>query len=205
MKARLRQIGIGIFVVGWMLPGGDVHAGSQVTISGAPSFTIVEAWQENGLVFLKSDDGRLYSVPLGSPGVEEALAAGRVEQTSAGSPTVADILDLLGAGISEETIAQYVDAKRARYDLSKQDMIELKRAGASEAFLQFLIQAGKRRVFPAGSAPRRSRTGRPAPEPYSLTTRMFSPDTALASCPIRGIRGHAIIASTSATIRGPAA
>jgi hypothetical protein len=140
------------------------YATAQISISGLPEMRVVEVWQDQGQLFLKSDDGRLYSVPLDTleaQGLED-LAVDEINQgltrTSNSVPPVADILDLLRAGISEETIKTYVRGKRGRYDLSKEDLLELKGAGASDTFLQFLIRAGgKRRFFPAYSGPPRDR------------------------------------------------
>jgi hypothetical protein len=40
------------------------YATAQISISGLPEMRVVEVWQDQGQLFLKSDDGRLYSVPL---------------------------------------------------------------------------------------------------------------------------------------------
>jgi hypothetical protein len=61
-----------------------------------------------------------------------------------------------------------VRGKRGRYSLSTDDLLELKQAGASEEFLQFLIRAGgKRQFFRAYNGPSRDRSQDvvAAPEP----------------------------------------
>ena len=149
-------------------------AAAQINISGLPETRIEEVWQERGQLFLKSEDGRLYSVPLDALGTED-LEGITVEQINRGlsrsSETVlpvSDVLELLQAGISEATIQTFVRGKRGRYDLSANDLLALKAAGASEAFMQFLIRAGgKRQFFPAYSGPPRDRSQDlvAAPEP----------------------------------------
>lgn len=51
-----------------------------------------------------------------------------------------DIFALLSAGVTEETIAAQLDAEDARIELRTQDILALKRAGASEALIRRIIR-----------------------------------------------------------------
>ena len=108
---------------------------------------------EGNQVILSSADGRLFSLPAGTPGVDallETIDQNPGQEVPAGILTVQDIIDLLRAGISEETIAVYIEESGARYVLSKEDLLAIKKAGGSESFLQFLIRGRLRRVPSAG-------------------------------------------------------
>ncbi len=161
-KVRAHRLGLLAFVAFHVSYG---LAAAQIKISGLPETRMVEVWQERGQLFLKGEDGRLYSVPLNVLGAEdlEGLTVERINRglsrSSDTAPPVTDVLELLRAGISEETIRTFVRGRRGRYDLSTQDLLALKEAGASEAFMQFLIRAGgKRQFLPAYNGPPRDRS-----------------------------------------------
>ena len=168
---RANRLVLQAFMAFLVFPG---LAAAQINISGLPETRIEEVWQERGQLFLKGEDGRLYSVPLDALGTED-LEGITVEQINRGLsrssdtvPPVSDVLELLQAGISEATIQTFVRGKRGRYDLSANDLLALKAAGASEAFMQFLVRAGgKRQFFPGYSGPPRDRSQDvvAAPEP----------------------------------------
>ena len=146
-------------LVGVIYGSAPTLAVAQVRISGLAEMKVVEVREEGGQLLLRSDDGRLFSVPLDRV---DGLAGLSVEEinrslrTDSSDVTVAEILDLLGAGISEKTITAYVQKRGARFDLSAVHLLELKRAGATERFLQFLIRAGgKGRFLPSYNGPRR--------------------------------------------------
>ena len=91
-----------------------------------------------------------------------------LSRSSDSVPPVTSVLELLQADVSEETIRTFVREKRGRYDLSTNDLLALKEAGASEAFMQFLIRAGgKRQFLPGYNGPPRDRSQDvvAAPEP----------------------------------------
>jgi hypothetical protein len=110
---------------------------SQIIVPAFPSERFVDAWIEGELLLLKTEDGRLYSVPVGSVELESIF----VEEPDTG-PTVSDINELLLAGVSESTIKAYIESSGARFEISKDDILSLKMAGASEAFIRYLIFRG---------------------------------------------------------------
>ncbi len=159
-------------LVGVIYGSAPTLAVAQVRISGLAEMKVVEVQEEGGQLLLRSDDGRLFSVPLDRV---DGLAGLSVEEinrslrTDSSDVTVAEILDLLGAGISEKTITAYVQKRGARFDLSAADLLELKRAGATDPFLQFLIRAGgKQRFLPSYNGPRRQ------VRPETITTHRLS-------------------------------
>ena len=170
-KVRANRLGLLAFLAFHVFSG---LAAAQIRISGLPETRVVEVWQDKGQLFLKGEDGRLYSVPLSTlEGQDiEGITAEDINRGLTRSPnavpSVAEVLELLRAGISEETIRTFVRGKRGRYSLSTDDLLELKQAGASEEFLQFLIRAGgKRQFFRAYNGPPRDRSQDvvAAPEP----------------------------------------
>src|SRR4029434_7390410 len=48
------------------------------------------------------------------------------------------ILDLLEAGVSEESIQRYVERSHYTVDLTADDLVDLKKAGASDELIAFL-------------------------------------------------------------------
>ena len=170
-KVRANGLGLLAFLAFHVFSG---LAAAQIRISDLPETRVVEVWQDKGQLFLKGEDGRLYSIPLSTlEGRDiESITAEEINRgltrSSNTVPPVAEVLELLRAGISEETIRTFVRGKRGRYSLSTDDLLELKQAGASEEFLQFLIRAGgKRQFFPGYSGPPRDRSQDvvAAPEP----------------------------------------
>lgn len=119
---------------------------AQIAIPGLRPGDIVDAWVEGPHVILKTQDGRLYSIPASTPGINLAevdLAA--ATKRPADALTVPDIIDMLRAGLSEATIKAQIQAsgtENVGLGLTKDELIELKQAGASEAFLQYLIRLG---------------------------------------------------------------
>ena len=95
-------------LVGVIYGSAPTLAVAQVRISGLAEMKVVEVQEEGGQLLLRSDDGRLFSVPLDRV---DGLAGLSVEEinrslrTDSSDVTVAEILDLLGAGISEKTIS----------------------------------------------------------------------------------------------------
>lgn len=59
--------------------------------------------------------------------------------TSVQAVTVADVLDLLENGVSEDVILDQIDAENAAFDLSTDDILELKEAGASDDLIREMI------------------------------------------------------------------
>ena len=161
-QARVNRLGLLAFLAFYVFSG---VAAAELNISGLPETRVVEIWQQKGQLFLKGEDGRLYSVPLDVLSKDQ-LESITVEQINRGLarssdsvPPVAEVLDLLRASVSEETIRTFVRGKRGRYDLSANDLLALKEAGASEAFMQFLIRAGgKKRFFAGYNGPPRDRS-----------------------------------------------
>ncbi len=170
-KVRANKLGLLAFLAFHVFSG---LAAAQIRISDLPETRVVEVWQDKGQLFLKGEDGRLYSVPLSTlegrdiEGITAEEINRGLTRSSNTVPPVAEVLELLRAGISEETIRTFVRGKRGRYSLSTDDLLELKQAGASEEFLQFLIRAGgKRQFFRAYNGPPRDRSQDvvAAPEP----------------------------------------
>ncbi len=170
-KVRANRLGLLAFLAFHVFSG---LAAAQIRISDLPETRVVEVWQDKGQLFLKGEDGRLYSIPLSTlegrdiEGITAEEINRGLTRSSNTVPPVAELLELLRAGISEETIRTFVRGKRGRYSLSTDDLLELKQAGASEEFLQFLIRAGgKRQFFPGYSGPPRDRSQDvvAAPEP----------------------------------------
>ncbi len=163
---------VGLVGVGVIYGIAPPLAAAQVRISGLAEMKVVEVREEGGQLLLRSDDGRLFSVPVDRV---DGLAGLSVEEinrgleTDSADVTVAEILDLLGAGISEKTITVHVQRRGAHFDLSAADLLELKRAGATDPFLQFLIRAGgTRRFLPSYNGPRRQ------VRPETITTHRVS-------------------------------
>ncbi len=170
-KVRANRLGLLAFLAFHVFSG---LAAAQIRISDLPETRVVEVWQDKGQLFLKGEDGRLYSIPLSTlegrdiEGITAEEINRGLTRSSNTVPPVAEVLELLRAGISEETIRTFMRGKRGRYSLSTDDLLELKQAGASEEFLQFLIRAGgKRQFFPGYSGPPRDRSQDvvAAPEP----------------------------------------
>ncbi len=170
-KVRANRLGLLAFLAFHVFSG---LAAAQIRISDLPETRVVEVWQDKGQLFLKSEDGRLYSIPLSTlegrdiEGITAEEINRGLTRSSNTVPPVAEVLELLRAGISEETIRTFMRGKRGRYSLSTDDLLELKQAGASEEFMQFLIRAGgKRQFFPGYSGPPRDRSQDvvAAPEP----------------------------------------
>lgn len=143
--AMVRTIILTILVLaGTQLALTPVNA--QIAIPGLRPGDIVDAWVEGPHVILKTQDGRLYSIPTSTPGIDLAeveLAA--ATERPADPLTVPDIIDMLRAGLSEATIKAHIQesgAENVGLGLTKDELIELKQAGASEAFLQYLIRLG---------------------------------------------------------------
>jgi hypothetical protein len=119
-------------------------AASQIVVPGLESERIVETRVDGELLLLRTEEGRLYSIPVNS--VEFQSLQASEEPTTPAILSVPDIVELLLSGVSEETVRAYIEASappNVRYDLTKADLIELKRAGASEAFIQYLIRLGR--------------------------------------------------------------
>jgi hypothetical protein len=57
--------------------------------------------------------------------------------------TVADVLRLLKVHIGEEVIIEQIDATRSIFTLSTEDLVELKKAGASDRLLRVMIRTGE--------------------------------------------------------------
>jgi hypothetical protein len=129
-------------VIGLGGPGTSWAHGPLVRIPGQREQRVARLRFEQSLVILETENGRLFSVPLDTPGLELFLSG---EAEPRGSLSIQDILDLLAAGVSEETLAAQIDAEGTRYALSKIDLLALERAGASDGFVQFLIGTGRRR------------------------------------------------------------
>lgn len=169
-KVWANRLGLLAFLAFHVFSG---RAAAQIRISDLET-RVVEVWQDKGQLFLKGEDGRLYSIPLSTlegrdiEGITAEEINRGLTRSSNTVPSVAEVLELLRAGISEETIRTFVRGKRGRYSLSTDDLLELKQAGASEEFQQFLIRAGgKRQFFRAYNGPPRDRSQDvvAAPEP----------------------------------------
>lgn len=52
------------------------------------------------------------------------------------------ILDLLDAGVTEESIQRYVERNHYTVDLTADDLVDLKKAGASDELIAFLQETG---------------------------------------------------------------
>jgi hypothetical protein len=148
------------------------RAEAQIVVPGLSSETFSEAWIEGDLLLIKTVEGRLYSVPVGSIDLDFDTA-GRDRPSHTG-PTLSDVIDLLHAGVSEQTIKAFIESRRVdelRFDISKESIIRLKQAGASEAFIQYLIRVGRSGpnttyIYWSGpSAPDQGPPTRNAPEP----------------------------------------
>lgn len=113
---------------------------AQIVIPGLEEDRVVEAWVEGHLVLLRTEEGRLYSLPVGA--VEVGLLP-TTEQPPV-EPSLSDIVDMLRAGVSERNVKALIETKRrAPYAITKQELIELERAGASEAFIHYLLHVGR--------------------------------------------------------------
>jgi hypothetical protein len=124
----------------WSTPS---WAASQIVVPGLESERIVETRVDGELLLLRTEEGRLYSIAVDSVELQSLQAS---EPTTPAILSVPDIVELLLSGVSEETVRAYIEASaptNVRYDLTKSDLIELKRAGASEAFIQYLIRLGR--------------------------------------------------------------
>lgn len=156
-------LGFSAWGAGVLLPVGLAGAAGRPAIHELRPITIVDVQVEGRQALLKSADGRFFTVPVDTPGLQQILdeaAPPAPEGLNHRALTVQDIIDLLAAGISEETIREYVRGGWRRgvgWDgdrLTKEDLLKLKEAGASEALLRFLIRgrAGQRVSFitPAG-------------------------------------------------------
>ena len=159
---RATRLGLLALAASYALSG---SAAAQIRISHLPEARVVEVWQDKGQLFLKGEDGRLFSIPLDRlrPEDLEGLTVEQINRgltkTSRDVPSVAEVLELLQAGVSENTIRTFVQGKRGRYDLSTSDLLALKHAGASESLMQFLIRAGGRKRFlPGYNGPPRDRS-----------------------------------------------
>ncbi len=76
------------------------------------------------------------------------------------------ILDLLDAGVSNLSIQRYVERNDFTFDLSSQDLVALKRAGASDDLILFLQD---REETPSRAAEKRNREEYDSPE-YGVGT-----------------------------------
>jgi hypothetical protein len=127
----------------WLLSTSSAWAAAPIVVPGLESEHIVETRVEGGLLLLRTEEGRLYSIPLDS----FELQSLPIEKPSmSASLSIPDIMELLRSGVSEGTIRAYIEANRppnGSYDLTKGDLIGLERAGASDAFLQYLIRVGR--------------------------------------------------------------
>lgn len=121
---------------------------AQIEIPGLRPGSLVEAWTEGQHVILRVEDGRLFSIPLTTPGIDRALEGlSSAAAPPAGTVTISDIIDMLRAGISEATIKAHIQAsgeETVDLERTKDNLIALKQAGASEAFLQYLIRLGQK-------------------------------------------------------------
>ncbi len=118
-------------------------AAFQVVVPGMESERIVETHVEGELLLLRTEEGRLYSIPLDSVEFQSQRVA---EASTPALLSIPDIVELLLSGVSERTIRAHIEASAppdVRYDITKKDLIDLKRAGASEAFIQYLIRLGR--------------------------------------------------------------
>jgi len=127
----------------WLLSTSSAWAASPIVVPGLESEHIVETRVEGGLLLLRTEEGRLYSIPLDSFELQSLPVAKPSMSTLLSIP---DIMELLLSGVSEGTIRALIEADappNASYVLTKEDLIGLKRAGASDAFLQYLIRVGR--------------------------------------------------------------
>jgi hypothetical protein len=89
-----------------------------------------------------------------------------------GSLSILDVIRLSQAGMSDNLIIAKIDQSGSRFDLSAQDMIDLKRSGVSERVIEHMIRGGTtyRTTTYAVPAAAHERTtyGPPAPLPVSL-------------------------------------
>lgn len=119
---------------------------AQIAIPGLRPGDIVDAWVEGPHVILRTQDGRLFSMPASAPGIDLAMVElSSATERPADALTVPDLIDMLRAGLSEATIKAHIQARgmeNVGLGLTKDDLIGLKQAGASEAFLQYLIRLG---------------------------------------------------------------
>jgi len=72
------------------------------------------------------------------------------------NPLLNDIVRMSKAGMPNDTIVAYVQAREARLDaaLTADDLIELRRAGVGEPVIRYLASVATFDASPSGSAPR---------------------------------------------------
>lgn len=135
--------GVISLLAGLTASAGLAYGAGQITIGGE-ALRIVDARVQGEQILLTSADGRLFTLPASTPGMAallDGLESGRGFE--ARPLSVRDIIELLESGISEHTLRVYLETHRSRYELTKEDLLRLREAGASNAFLEFLIQSGR--------------------------------------------------------------
>ena len=179
------------FRSGWNLRGGAVclvlgavsvgtaSASWPIVIKGLSRGAVIDAWVEGEQAILKMEDGRLFSVDLSTPGIEQFLDRGALSKSQEILPqilTVGDIIAWLRAGISEEMIQANIAAARAkgiRYIISRKSRAGLEQAGATEDFLHFLAEvqrSGPLTTFITWSTPSSAFRGRNPPRENPTVT-----------------------------------
>jgi hypothetical protein len=133
-----------LFVLIFFISGfSGASAASEIVIPGLQSNPIVEARVDGELLLLKAANGRLYSVPLSYVELADFcfLRSNRDPSRSAG-PSLEDILRLIREGVSAKNIRTFIDTFTDplwRLELTADDLVALKQAGASEELIQYLM------------------------------------------------------------------
>lgn len=91
-------------------------------------------------------------------------ASGPVTTTSVPSKTLnnASIIRMVGAGLSDDLILQAIAAQPGQYSTDADALVDLKDAGVSERVIAAMINKGRKRLTPEGSA-----NDDPPPQPIS--------------------------------------
>lgn len=92
-------------------------------------------------------------------------AAGPIAAPPAASKTLtnASIVRMVGAGLSDDLILQAIVAQPGQYSTDAEALVDLKDAGVSERVISAMINKGRKRLTPEGSAT----TDDPPPSPIS--------------------------------------
>jgi hypothetical protein len=109
------------------------------------------------VVSLAEDAVKAYQtgVPSGAAGGAGTAGAASGQAAPAGL-TVDGVISLIGAGISDDLIIAKIQKSGQTFDLSTDDMVRLKKAGASDAVMKSLMNA-----TPAPATPFTASAGRP--------------------------------------------
>lgn len=81
-----------------------------------------------------------------------ALGAQEVPKAVGGSLTIADVVRLAKAGVTDELIIAKIKSNAKAFDLNSDEMIELKNSGVSQTVIEYLLDPNKPYTAPAASS-----------------------------------------------------